>query len=64
MNDTNYKQIGCKFPGLNIILEYPENSPPDTEHINQDIKELLSGALEEYIRKKSLPISQKGVDDL
>lgn len=64
MNDSNYKQISCKSAGLNIILEYPENTPADTELINQDIKELLLGALEEYMREKSLPISRKGVDDL
>lgn len=51
MNDTNYEQISHKSGGFKVVLEFPKQAPPETEPTNQDVKELLSGALKKCIER-------------
>lgn len=50
MTDTDYDQIETEKGGMKVILEFPRK-PEREETIRQEVKGILSSALQEYLEK-------------
>ena len=54
MNEPAYDRIEGQDPsGVKVLMEFPRNSKIDGEKILQEVRELLSGALREFMGKVS-----------
>lgn len=49
MKNDRYEKINMEKAGIKILLEFPEKSKQEV--IAQEVKSILSGELQEYIRQ-------------
>lgn len=52
LTDTAYKQFEMKHKGVKVIFEFPEKTE-DEETIKQEVKSILTNALQEHLNKIS-----------